>query len=233
MGLDGVELVMEIEKAFDIRIPDEEAEKILTVGDMYNSVWNHLENRHSNQCNSQILFYTLRKYFTDTFQLPKHLFKPHTLLNDIFPRENRRKQYFIMENNINLELPGLVLTDHWGVFLNSVGLICIPGGILFSIILKNFFNYSNWVFLIPLAGSATTLLTSKFLIPKRTVIRPSLVRDFTHKTLAMNYSTVTKKMGVNRKEVETVINQIIVDKIGVDLEEISPEKSFTDDLGVD
>ncbi len=32
-SLDTVELIMEFEKAFDIQIPDEEAEKITTVGD--------------------------------------------------------------------------------------------------------------------------------------------------------------------------------------------------------
>jgi len=32
-SLDTVELVMEFEKAFDIQIPDEDAEKISTVGD--------------------------------------------------------------------------------------------------------------------------------------------------------------------------------------------------------
>ncbi len=32
-SLDTVELIMELEKEFDIQIPDEEAEKIMTVGD--------------------------------------------------------------------------------------------------------------------------------------------------------------------------------------------------------
>lgn len=32
-SLDTVELIMELEKEFDLQIPDEEAEKIVTVGD--------------------------------------------------------------------------------------------------------------------------------------------------------------------------------------------------------
>ena len=39
-SLDTVELVMAFEEAFDIEIPDEKAEKILTVGDAIN----HLES---------------------------------------------------------------------------------------------------------------------------------------------------------------------------------------------
>lgn len=37
-SLDTVELIMEFEKEFDIQIPDEEAEKITTVGDALNYI---------------------------------------------------------------------------------------------------------------------------------------------------------------------------------------------------
>ena len=42
MGLDSIELVMEIEKYFAIQIPDAEAEKIFTIQLMVESVSNHL-----------------------------------------------------------------------------------------------------------------------------------------------------------------------------------------------
>ena len=40
-SLDTVELIMEFEKAFDIQIPDEDAEKITTVGDAIAYVESH------------------------------------------------------------------------------------------------------------------------------------------------------------------------------------------------
>ncbi len=42
MGLDTVELVMEIEDAFDISIPDDQASKMLTVGDVYEFILERL-----------------------------------------------------------------------------------------------------------------------------------------------------------------------------------------------
>ena len=40
-SLDTVELIMEFEKAFDIQIPDEDAEKIATVGDAITYIESH------------------------------------------------------------------------------------------------------------------------------------------------------------------------------------------------
>ena len=48
MGLDSIELVMEVEKYFKIQIPDPEAEKIYTVMDMVDTVARHL-NIESNE----------------------------------------------------------------------------------------------------------------------------------------------------------------------------------------
>ena len=40
-SIDTVELIMELEKAFDIQIPDEDAEKIATVGDAISYIEAH------------------------------------------------------------------------------------------------------------------------------------------------------------------------------------------------
>lgn len=39
--------------------------------------------------------------------------------------------------------------------------------------------------------------------------------------------------GMSRKEMEELMKDIIEDKVGVDRSEITPEKSFVDDLGMD
>lgn len=41
MGLDSVELILEVENAFSIRIPDKEAEEIITIRDFTNCVLRH------------------------------------------------------------------------------------------------------------------------------------------------------------------------------------------------
>jgi len=44
-SLDTVELVMELEDEFDMTIPDEEAEKLATIGDAIGYIQSHLGNK--------------------------------------------------------------------------------------------------------------------------------------------------------------------------------------------
>ncbi|MGD2108823.1 MAG: acyl carrier protein [Phycisphaerae bacterium] len=44
-SLDTVELVMELEDEFDLTIPDEEAEKLKTVGEAIEYIQKHLDNK--------------------------------------------------------------------------------------------------------------------------------------------------------------------------------------------
>jgi acyl carrier protein len=46
-SLDTVELVMEFEEAFELSIPDEEAEKIQTVGQAIDYIANHLKQQQA------------------------------------------------------------------------------------------------------------------------------------------------------------------------------------------
>lgn len=233
MGLDSVELIMEIEKAFAIKIPDEEAEKLITVGDVHNWVWNHIEEKNSTKCTSQVLFYKLRKYISNKNGMPLHMINPDLSLNGVLTWKDRKKEYAHFAESTGLRLPKLVLSNSWNTLLNVVGVISFFGGLIFALAKIMFFNSGTWVMIVPLLGLLLMALLSMVLHPKRIHIHPDSLKAFTKKTLTLNYSFLTREHGTNRMDVEDMINQIIVDKIGVDLAEISPEKSLTDDLGVD
>ena len=57
------------------------------------------------------------------------------------------------------------------------------------------------------------------------------MRELTNKIVELNYG-IFKPAGIPRTEVEMIINNIISDRAGLDLSDISPEKSFVDDLGI-
>ncbi|HSM94959.1 MAG TPA: hypothetical protein VLT91_02870 [Rhizomicrobium sp.] len=60
--LDSVELVQDIEKAFDIQITDAEAERTLVVGDLYDLLLSKIPTNDTNKkCASAMIFYRLRR----------------------------------------------------------------------------------------------------------------------------------------------------------------------------
>ncbi len=233
MGLDSVEILMKVEDTFGIKIPDREAEQIITVGDFHNSVWRHLSGKHSAKCKSQNLFYKLRKSFVETFNFSPRQLDLETSPEEIFPKINRRQVYSRYANATNLKLPELVLTKPWATLLSTFGIATIIGGLITSLILINFFDISKWTLLIPIVGIFLTSLLSDLLNAKRTAIKEITVREFTQHTLALNYSAVVANEGTNRQEMESVINHIIADMAGLDLEEVTSEKKISDDLGIE
>lgn len=233
MGLDSVEILMKVEDTFGIKIPDQEAEQIYTVGDFHNVVWRHLSGRHSEKCKSQHLFYTLRKSFANVFNFSPKRVTLDTSPEDIFPKTNRRELYLSFSKKTDLKLPDLVLAKPWAGVLTTFGFLTIIGGLAASLTLIYMFNFSNWTLLAPVAGIILTFLLSMLLNPKRTVIEEATIREFTQHTLALNYSSLVADEGANRREMESVINYIISDMAGVDLEEITSEKKIAYDLGID
>ncbi len=233
MGLDSVEILVKVEKTFGIDIPNLEAEKIATVGDFHDAVWRHITNKQNTKCTTQLLFYRLRKAVIETFDYPKQQFHLEASVNDIFPKRNRRTTYLKFANDNKLKLPALVLPTAWSIFLTTIGITAIMGALILSIILINFFGYSKLMMLMPVAAVALTYFIAFLLTPKRTVVEPATVRRFVQQVMAINYASLNEGIGSNKKDVEVVINHIIADMAGLDINEVTPEKSITNDLGID
>jgi acyl carrier protein len=233
MGLDSVEMLVNVEKAFGITISNFEAEKITTVGDIHTIVWRNVQGRQSMRCKSQQLYYKLRYTLINKFMVAKHDAELSASLNDIFPQTNRRLLYRNLEKELQLKLPQLVLPSVWANVLRITGIMLIPGLLVWSLVLVNVFDYTWWLYLLPVLGILGTVFLSNVLDPVRTVFHPETLKGFTQMVLSNNYATLIQEEGTNRKEMELIINNIIADIAGLELHEITPEKKIHDDLGVD
>src|SRR5690606_22057659 len=111
MGLDSVELLYTVEKHFKIRISDEEAEKIRTVDDFAECVVKYINTNSDSVCKSQYLFYKLRAYFVEVYSFDKKKFMPSTLLDDVFPIDNRQERWSKLSTDLGMALPTLKKVD--------------------------------------------------------------------------------------------------------------------------
>jgi acyl carrier protein len=233
MGLDSVEILVKVENAFGITISNYEAEKIATVGDIHNLVWRTLQGRQSIRCKTQQLYYKFRYTLATKFNVPKDAIELDASLNEIFPATNRRLLYRKLEKEMQLQLPPLALSFGWVTVLRITGGVLIIGTLVISLVMVNRFNYTRWLYLLPVLGILLTNFFSNLLDAVRTVFWPDLLSDFTREVLKLNYSTLIQENGANQKEVEQVIDHIIADIAGVDIKEVTPEKHLGNDLGID
>jgi hypothetical protein len=63
MGLDGVEIIMEVEEVFGISISDEDAAELFTPGDLVDYISSQVPTRTAEECLTQQLFHRLRRGF--------------------------------------------------------------------------------------------------------------------------------------------------------------------------
>ena len=110
MGLDSVELLMSFEYKFGIQVPDDEAEKIGTVEQMVDSVFEKIKINPNDKCLSQIIFYRIRRAFEEFGNL-KSIITPETKMSDLLNTSDLESDWEILEQKIGLKIPELVDLD--------------------------------------------------------------------------------------------------------------------------
>ncbi len=235
MGLDSVELLMDVEDTLGIEISNLEAEKIDTVQDFYDCAWKHVSNKKLSieKCYTQSVFYKIRQAIVENIKVDKASITPKTKIADIIPFENRRKIWQQLEDTLQLKLPQLELRKPYNIILNAFGIKTILGSLLVELFMVIIYDASYWFYGYSLIAILLTSLLSKAFTPFRTKFVPSDFGELTKNVYGKNFKAITNEKGITKNDLEIVIREIISNKMGIDLAEITPEKSLTRDLGID
>jgi acyl carrier protein len=111
MGLDTVELLITVEKHFDISISNNEAEKISTVQDFADYVYNKVSLNTSERCKSQLLFYKIKNHFIGHLDVSKDHFLPDAKIKDLLRHHDLQSAWNNIQKHLQLELPALAERD--------------------------------------------------------------------------------------------------------------------------
>jgi hypothetical protein len=105
---DPVAVVMAVEKAFGITIPDREAEKILTMGQLYDYVFARVARGQAQVCVTSAAFYRLRRALGEVCRVPRERVRPGSRLEDLVPLDDRPRHWQELQARLgNLYLPRL------------------------------------------------------------------------------------------------------------------------------
>ena len=107
MSLDTVELVMITEETFGLTIPERDAEKILTVGDLYRYVLDRVSLSDVAGCLSSAQFYRLRRALMESLGVARERVRPAASIDDLISLESRREHWERLGSALGLNLPAL------------------------------------------------------------------------------------------------------------------------------
>ena len=232
MGLDTVELVMDVEESFSIEIPDDDAQQIVTVGDLFEFIKSQTDLAPAGTCLTAATFYDVRRAFQDSGFNER--FGPSTQLCEIAPTKHRRSLWSNLSLVANLKFPDLVRPS-WVVGLNAI--ITFAASLLTALIASGQ-NANGTIFAVTLVASLvlygwiSAMLTRPF--ATRFAADFDTFRGLSERVLAMNTSAQQNKHGpMGPNDIWVILRELIVTQLGVDADEVTPTASFAKDLGCD
>ncbi len=234
MGLDTVELAMEVEESFGITIPDSRACEMRTVGDLYSFILEETrdQQRDPNSCLSAATFYALRRRLMSHIENASSI-RPRTEIAATIPIGSRRLIWSRLANDMDLRFPSL-RRPSWLTLLATVA-VFISGMLSFSYfkpITGTGLATILAMLTLALATLVSMLATSPFaLYPGATF---STYRGLVTQLMALNYAKLSDRHNSwNATDVWNVLQLIIVEQLGVKREDVTPNANFVYDLGCD
>jgi len=234
MGLDLVEILLEVEGTFKIRLREEDYPTIRTIGDLHELVVRELATPTEDAAVTGHLFYKVRGALVETFGVSRESVRTGWRLDELVPRLNRREAWRQFGDRLGIKLPALRRPPWLECFL---GLVCIA-----AIIWGLSAIMGNWG-LAMLGGALPAGVMAwrawKTTVPWATRIPPECetVRALVG-TVAVKASRqlehtdhVPERLIWSDGDVWTVLVSILCHVLDVSPDKIKPEARFVENLG--
>ena len=237
MGLDTVELVMEVEDRFHIHINDADAEAIVTVGDLHEYVCRVLALGAPGRCLTRPMFHRLRRHLIDAFGLERRSVRPAMPVAHLIPRRRDRRRLWDELRRRDLDLPALQLNPEAAASVASlVGLsiVSMIGGVVAGL---NLASGAAFVIGVVVAFSSAVLawLVSMTARPFAAELPAGCetMAGLTRTAVLNDRRSGAADAGDvwSRSSVDEELRRIIVEQLGVKPEQVRPEARFIEDLG--
>lgn len=228
MGLDTVELVMAFEEAFEIDIPNEAAERMVTVRDVIDYVYSRVEHADTKLCLSQRAFYRLRRSVQETLGVDRSRVRPSTSWESLLPVENRQQRW--------LRLKAAVGADRWPALERSASVrrlmvAFVLGSAASAFVAAPYYNLPVALGAASLSGLLSLRMTAHWQVhfPHHNATVGQIAELLTTDLPA---AWRPSEKGWTREQVRAVVRQITIERLNVD-PSFGDDASFVDDLGAD
>jgi acyl carrier protein len=230
MGLDTVELVMEIEERFGVELPDAECAAVRTVADLAALVISRLP-RSGVPCPTAHAFFELRNHIVASTRIDRRRVRPRTRITELIPSGLWRSWRALRKSNPRV--PRLVATpaiDTAMVWLT--GLSVLAGVGMVAVVLATHGAGAGVAAFIVVAALVLTLSVVSREIGWRLPDGVETVGDVVR--LIANdgpaYGSPGERL-IAQQLVLAEVRRITSEQLGLPLDKVQPESDFLKDLG--
>lgn len=223
MGLDGVELVMEVEDEFKIALSNEEASQTTTVGQLVDLVFSRLRHDKREPCPSQHGFYVIRRHLIDLLAVERSVIRPDTRLEDLMPMIGRKRLWRRLLRSIT------GTEDQWCKlvrprWMNLLVFLILPGLAFLGSLFPHRVSWEGAV----LGGVVLAIILGGVTTPFKTAFptKFSQVKDL------VKFVKTLDSRSWSREAVFEKIKPIIVRELNVKESAVTLEAHFVKDLGL-
>jgi acyl carrier protein len=220
MGLDIVELLLNVEETFDLHIPNEDAQRLDTPRKLIDYLEARLLPQESGPCLSQRAFYRLRRGIEQVQNIPARSVTPSTTLESLFPVPERRQAWKALQEKLELPLPKLhrstkVVVEGW--------VLAIAAGVLVYFLAE---RWAFWAFAATLSLYLTATEEQKVYFEMKTLgqLAQRLVARSSRELLESSERW-------SRSQIRAVVVSLVKETTGV--KDLDLDDHFVRDLGMD
>ena len=228
MGLDAVEIVMDVEDHFGISIQNTEAEGVRTVGDLITLIQSRIETAHRSTCPTLASFLRLRSSVREIATDDTLRIRTGTRVVEVLTRSERQRLWRRLDDFLGSAPPGLRRPPALRKLL-----VCLVIATFFFAISA---AASIDLAILPLTfafAAVVTLVLHFATVPFR-VYPPDTLTTFGAIARRIAGVTVATKQ-LHLRSDDAILDElrpIVVDTLGVDGSEVVPTARFIEDLGM-
>jgi acyl carrier protein len=229
MGLDYLELILETEESFGVRLRDEDLAKAVTPQALGDLVYEQLEKTNEELCQSQKAFYILRNALMKKYGLKRNGITPEYNLSGIIPAENQKEHWLKIKELVKARRWPKLLLPPWLSILGIVTSIIIVTILPVLVIMllpfwPAWLGFFGGVGIAVLFWKAFGKITFRFRqnIPDKYRVLRELVK----------FVKTSDHMKWTRDQVQKQLKEIIMRKFGIKESQYNDDGRFKEDLGL-
>ncbi len=224
MGLDTVELVMDVEDHFGILLREDDSQRIRTIGDLADVILARILASSAVPCPTMRAFYELRLAIRESLGSPQLRIHPSTPLKELIPLSQRRACWASIKSRQPWRFPGLEMN---GLVSNlTATFIAILYAIPFCLLPLEMWLISISLSLLVSIIVYTWMNRYRSEIPKTYTTVGDLVKSSVGSVIATKKTDLTTKALVLGD-----LFPIVAEQFGVDIKKLTPQTRFVEDLG--